>query len=310
MPTCERLDRCLGNAKWCRTFPSTTVYHLHMMYSDHAPIPLLVCAQWQRPNKPFRFENWWLIEQDFQETAHLSWQHSSNHPFSHKTRFLAADLKKWRKKKPKNSDQLANIEAQILVQQSLHRSNQNHTLQHQLQQQHQSLLAKEAYHIKSQEEMGRQRWSNTEFFHLAIIKRNWKNRISHLNPDGSYSPAQISCTLTNYVQSIFTSSSPQPKQPTTHPHTNHSSPHQHTPTSTISSLPPFPPSSVNSLPDPPHSQPTNPTSQHITTDQSPHSNTALFNYTYSIPDLKELQAIITKMRSEAAQGPDGLNAAF
>jgi hypothetical protein len=38
VPTYERLDRCLGNAEWCKVFPSTTIYHLPMMYSDHAPI--------------------------------------------------------------------------------------------------------------------------------------------------------------------------------------------------------------------------------------------------------------------------------
>ena len=38
IPTYERLDRCLGNAEWCMTYPATTIYHLPMMYSDHAPI--------------------------------------------------------------------------------------------------------------------------------------------------------------------------------------------------------------------------------------------------------------------------------
>jgi hypothetical protein len=38
VPTYERLDRCLGNAEWCLAFPATTIYHLPMMYSNHAPI--------------------------------------------------------------------------------------------------------------------------------------------------------------------------------------------------------------------------------------------------------------------------------
>lgn len=37
-PTFQRLDRCLANAEWCTAFPMTTVYHLPMLYSDHAPI--------------------------------------------------------------------------------------------------------------------------------------------------------------------------------------------------------------------------------------------------------------------------------
>jgi hypothetical protein len=37
-PTFERLDCCLANAEWCMAYPRTTVYHLPMLCSDHAPI--------------------------------------------------------------------------------------------------------------------------------------------------------------------------------------------------------------------------------------------------------------------------------
>jgi hypothetical protein len=55
------------------------------------------------------------MEQDLHDIAQRSWQHSSQRSFSHKTLFLAADLKKQRAKKPKTSYQLHTIEAQILV---------------------------------------------------------------------------------------------------------------------------------------------------------------------------------------------------
>jgi hypothetical protein len=71
------------------------------MYNDHAPILLLSISDRQRPKKPFRFENWWLMEEDFQDVAQTSWNRSASHSFSHKTRFLAADLRKWRRLKPK-----------------------------------------------------------------------------------------------------------------------------------------------------------------------------------------------------------------
>jgi hypothetical protein len=35
-------DCCLGNAEWCLMFPSTTIYHLPMMYSSHAPILVIL----------------------------------------------------------------------------------------------------------------------------------------------------------------------------------------------------------------------------------------------------------------------------
>jgi hypothetical protein len=252
------------------------------MYSNHAPILLLPSSQRQRPKKPFRFENWWLMEEDFQQTAQQSWHISAHRSFSHKIRFLAADLKKWRAKKPKTSDQLQSTEDQILSQQNLHPSNQNHTLLHSLHQQHQHLLAREeSYHIQC----FKKQWAikgdrNTAFFHLAIIKRHHKNRISHLlNLDGSPSttPTQISSTLLNYFQSIFSTSSPRP-----HPPPNPS--HQ-------------------------HSQPHNP---HQLSQPRPSGlpNTDSTSFTYSTPDLNEIHSIIKKMRSNAAPRPDGLNAAF
>ena len=105
--TYQRIDRCLGNAEWCLAFPSTAIYHLPMMYSDHAPILATLNSQRPRLSKPFRFENWWLMDKDYHHIAQTSWNKSSNRVFSQKLKFLAADLKKWRKSKPKNTDLLA-----------------------------------------------------------------------------------------------------------------------------------------------------------------------------------------------------------
>ena len=118
-PTYERLDRCLGNADWCSAFPTTTVYHLPMMKSDHAPILAVLNSTRTKTNKPFKFENWWLLEQDFQQVAKNSWQKSHWRPFHEKARYLAYDLKTWRKTKPKLNDQLQTIEHQLLQQQTL-----------------------------------------------------------------------------------------------------------------------------------------------------------------------------------------------
>jgi hypothetical protein len=52
-PTYERLDRCLANAEWCRLFPTSSLLHLPMMYSDHAPILLLPTSNREQPKNPF-----------------------------------------------------------------------------------------------------------------------------------------------------------------------------------------------------------------------------------------------------------------
>jgi hypothetical protein len=229
IPTYERLDRCLGNAEWCLAHPNTTIYHLPMMYSDHAPILVVLNSQRPRINKPFRFENWWLMDEQYHVIAKDSWNLSSNRMFSQKTKFLVADLKKWRRKKPKNSDLLAQIENQILDEQSLHPTQQNHSLQEKFHQEHQNLIAKEEkYHIQR----AKKNWAikgdrNTAFFYKAIIKRNRKNKITYLiNPDGSHSttPQQLADTLVQYFTTIFTS-----QTNSTHAQT-HSQTHHLTPT--------------------------------------------------------------------------------
>lgn len=128
-PTFERLDRCLGNADWCTVYPNTMVYHLPMLRSNHAPILILLHSTRRQTNKPFHFENWWLMEQEYEQVAKTSWQRSTARPFHQKTKFLAQDLKRWHRTKPKLSDRLASIEEQILQEQLKRPHQQDFSLQ-------------------------------------------------------------------------------------------------------------------------------------------------------------------------------------
>lgn len=99
---------------------------------------------------------------------------------SKETKYLAADLRKWRKSKPSLIHQLSAIEDQLLQHQSTQPTRPfnskalNPTAPY-------DLLAKnEEYHIQG----AKKQWAisnrNTTFFHHSIIKRNRKNRITHL----------------------------------------------------------------------------------------------------------------------------------
>jgi len=92
--TYERLDRCLGNAEWCVAFPSTTIYHLPMLYSDHAPILVVLNSTRYKTNRPSRFENWWLREQEYHTIDQQNWQRSASKTFTQKAAYLAQDLRK------------------------------------------------------------------------------------------------------------------------------------------------------------------------------------------------------------------------
>ncbi|KAG2557911.1 hypothetical protein PVAP13_8NG257206 [Panicum virgatum] len=72
VPTYERLDHCLGNVEWCLAYPNTTIYHLPMMYNDHAPILAILNSQRLCISKPFRFENWWIMDKEYHHIAKTS----------------------------------------------------------------------------------------------------------------------------------------------------------------------------------------------------------------------------------------------
>ena len=207
-PTYERLDRFLCNAEWCANFPRTNVFHLPMLKSDHSPILAILSSNRGKISRTFK--NWWLLNDDFQDIASASWQKSQTRPFHLKTFYLAKDLVKWQRNKPKNSDILRAIEDQLLQLQSKPPGQQNPFTQKLLIAQHENILAKEeAFH--------RQRYKhnwcafgdrNTKFFHQAIIKRAKRNTITHfLNPDGSYATAQsqLANAANNYFVNLFAS---------------------------------------------------------------------------------------------------------
>jgi len=181
-----------------------------MLKSDHAPILAVLNSSRGKFSKPFNFENWWLLTDDFENIAKASWHKSCNRPFHLKTHFLAKDLIKLQKAKPKNSDVLRTIEDKLLTLQMNPLGQQNPTLQRELISQHENLLAKEeAYHRQRY----KHNWSilgdrNTNLFHQAIIKRARKNMITHfLNPDGCYATTQnqFAQTANNYFKDIFAS---------------------------------------------------------------------------------------------------------
>jgi hypothetical protein len=117
-------------------------------------------------------------------------------------------------------------------------------------------------------------------------------------------PSQLSSIFTNYFQSIFTSTSSSSRSQSTH---TTSLPRQSSSPST-----PIPPQSINQHHHPIFDYCTNPfpSSQPSSSSSSSLPNPDLAAFTYSVPDLNELNSIIKKMRNNAASRPNGLSEAF
>ena len=210
-PTFERLDRCLANVAWCRLFPNTNVYHLPLIYGDHAPILAIPTSNRPRKKRMFKFENWWLYENDFQEVSREAWQKSADMPFYKRTKHLGFHLQRWsRKGKASLNNQLRKIEGEIANLQSLPPNSYDYSFEDKLIHEHACIQNKisEYYRQRCKKRWVTQGDRNTSFFHNSVIKRRRKNRISSIkNLDGSSATTndQIAKCFINFFSGLFES---------------------------------------------------------------------------------------------------------
>ena len=71
-PTLARLDRVLLKTTMSTTFPNTTLTSLTRPTSDHTPLVVTISTTVPKPNI-FRFENSWLIHNDFLPSILPAW---------------------------------------------------------------------------------------------------------------------------------------------------------------------------------------------------------------------------------------------
>ncbi|KAL5559742.1 hypothetical protein UlMin_035953 [Ulmus minor] len=70
----ERLDRMVAHPVWKDLFPNYQVYYIDFLHSDHRPLHLTLNHKLARNRlQGFRFELFWLKEEDFKETLLSSW---------------------------------------------------------------------------------------------------------------------------------------------------------------------------------------------------------------------------------------------
>lgn len=75
----ERLDRAMANQVWLDLFPQVRLFSLVAPILDHTPIllqrePMSLGPLYSR----FRFENAWLVENDFPEVVRRGWSNETN----------------------------------------------------------------------------------------------------------------------------------------------------------------------------------------------------------------------------------------
>lgn len=213
IPTYERLDRCFANVEWCKVFPNTAVYNLPIMYSDHAPILTISKPVTVKTKRPFKFENWWLLEEDYHDMAKNNWITSNNKPFHVRAALLAGSLKKWSKSKRPLQQQLDIIHKDLEMLQANPIHLQDHNREASLIEQYDKTMTKltEFYRQRAKRHWATIGDRNTNYFHNSVLKRRRKNRISSIidhNNKILQSPDEIADCFINYFINLFSSSNP------------------------------------------------------------------------------------------------------
>jgi hypothetical protein len=102
------------------------------LINGHAPILAVLHSTLKKPTYHFKLENWWLQEEDFQETAMKAWRNSESQAFHTRTTHLAGALKVWRKNRRPLKNQLREIEQRIIEIQEMPIQGQDHNEEHKL----------------------------------------------------------------------------------------------------------------------------------------------------------------------------------
>ncbi|WMV50549.1 hypothetical protein MTR67_043934 [Solanum verrucosum] len=94
-----RLDRFLYSTEWEESFKNIRQRIMPRVTSDHNPI-LLECGDWEKRNSYFKFENWWLKVEGFNELVQEWWNGFTvvgcpDYKLCTKLKLLKQKLKDW-----------------------------------------------------------------------------------------------------------------------------------------------------------------------------------------------------------------------
>ena len=100
-PLLEQLDWFFTSPNWMIDYPNAEVLPMAKITSDHIPCKVAISTSMPRSNI-FRFENYWVEQEDFLETVQNSWltapnMHTATRTISSKFKSLRSALKMWSK---------------------------------------------------------------------------------------------------------------------------------------------------------------------------------------------------------------------
>ncbi|XP_042484156.1 uncharacterized protein LOC122064513 [Macadamia integrifolia] len=221
------LDRSFCNSKWLDMFKSTLQRVLLRSSSDHAPI-LVVSDSIARPgNIPFRFNNFWMEHDLFDNVIQDVWnQEIFGNPIfmlSQKLKRVKLFIKPWGRKNFPNIDNEVKKASDHLnsVHQEIEAAGMSDDLFGREADAKTALLKATQLQDNLWAKKAKQRWmkdgdKNSKFFHLSVKMRRDRNQIRTLqNADGEWmnDQQQLSSYIVNYYEEFHRLSitSPHPE---------------------------------------------------------------------------------------------------
>ncbi|XP_068336635.1 uncharacterized protein [Pyrus communis] len=172
----ERLDRVLANEQWQQLWSNSLVMHGTTIASDHCPIILNSNLEGPRGRKMFRFEAFWVAEEECKNLVKNCWECRHN----------GRCVNRWRDWGP-NFDEIREISRQI---DELRLQEENYWCQ------------------RSRVKWLREGDANTQFFHSSTLQRRKRNKIVKLRAEnGNWvdRPSQVRQLVDNHFISVFSS---------------------------------------------------------------------------------------------------------
>lgn len=205
-----RLDRALGSSEWMDMFPDTSVTHLPMFGSDHAPIRVTTDTERDHHRRRFFFQATWPSHKSFGKVVSNNWNEGDS--IMSNARHMADVLAKW------NKNTFGNIHARkrkLLARiggiQKAMANNCHNGLVHL-----NNKLQAELEEVLNQEELlwfqqSRENWiksgdRNTKFYHLSTKVRQKRRRgyiLKDTNGQVAKDYEESGSFLQEYFRNIF-----------------------------------------------------------------------------------------------------------
>ncbi|KAJ8769481.1 hypothetical protein K2173_002971 [Erythroxylum novogranatense] len=201
----EKLDGACATPSWNSLFENAVCTNLVAPVSNHSPLLVDTDGSFGLTNRNFRFDNSWLLDNDFFAVVQRSWHGSTNDDFLLRRNKVIDDVHAWGKARNRLRWQQKHIVQQKL--ESEIDSLDHLSIQH-LKEQWNLFLAEDEIRLKQQAKVF---WlqngnKNSKYFHNSIKARSRGNRIDKLqDASGSWvhSEEGIQTLVRDYFSDLF-----------------------------------------------------------------------------------------------------------